>query len=139
MIAWPHALTDWNYMLPQVVECYCEMARAIARFTPLIIVTPEPDEVRRLLADVPPERISFLKADTNDTWTRDYGPISTVGCNGEVIVNDFKFNAWGLNSPPTSITSSHAGCTMPDCSEAHTATVWALCSKAAQLKATAMV
>ncbi len=96
MIAWPHALTDWNYMLPQVVECYCEMARAIARFTPLIIVTPEPDEVRRLLADVPPERISFLKADTNDTWTRDYGPISTVGCNGEVIVNDFKFNAWGL-------------------------------------------
>lgn len=96
MIAWPHALTDWNYMLPQVVKCYCEMARAIARFTPLIIVTPEPDEVRRLLADVPPERISFLKADTNDTWTRDYGPISTVGCNGEVIVNDFKFNAWGL-------------------------------------------
>ena len=95
MIAWPHALTDWNYMLPQVVECYCEMAHAIARFTPLIIVTPEPDEVRRLLADVPPERISFLKADTNDTWTRDYGPISTVGCNGEVIVNDFKFNAWG--------------------------------------------
>ncbi len=60
MIAWPHALTDWNYMLSQVVECYCEMARAIARFTPLVIVTPEPDEVRRLLADVPPERITFL-------------------------------------------------------------------------------
>lgn len=96
LIAWPHRLTDWNYMLGEVTECYVEIARAIARFVPLIIVTPEPDEVLHLLDNVPQERIRLLQCDTNDTWMRDYGPITTVCTDGSLLVNDFKFNAWGL-------------------------------------------
>ena len=29
LIAWPHAGTDWAYMLDEVTACYVEMARAI--------------------------------------------------------------------------------------------------------------
>lgn len=97
LLAWPHALTDWNYMLREVTECYRAMAEAIVRFVPLIIVTPDPDSVKALIAHLPQERISYFKVDTNDTWTRDYGPITTADRqSGRLFANDFKFNAWGL-------------------------------------------
>ena len=32
---------------------------------------------------------------TDDTWARDFGPIVTEA-NGEITINDFQFNGWGL-------------------------------------------
>ena len=51
MIAWPHAGTDWAYMLPQVTDCYVHLAEAIVNDSGLrlLVVTPEPDHVRGLL------------------------------------------------------------------------------------------
>lgn len=104
MIAWPHADTDWAYMLDEVEECYLNLAQAIVEFANLIVVTPQPDRVEALLrtkiGDL--SRITLAEADTNDTWTRDYGPISTVsgdskdGESTTVTLNDFCFNGWGL-------------------------------------------
>ena len=101
MIAWPHAATDWVYMLDEVEQCYQNLAQAIVEFADLIVVTPEPAHVEAMLrakiGDL--SRVSIAVTDTNDTWTRDYGPISTISEDGDkdlVVLNDFCFNGWGL-------------------------------------------
>ena len=44
-LTWPHAGTDWAYMLEEVQQCFVQIAREIASREKLLIVTPEPDEV----------------------------------------------------------------------------------------------
>ncbi len=96
LIAWPHEYTDWAPRLSQVDVCYQALASAIApRVETLYIVTPEPERVKALIPDIANARV--IELPTNDTWTRDYGPISTrQGADGALILNDFQFNGWGL-------------------------------------------
>lgn len=97
LIAWPHAGTDWAYMLDEVTACYIEMAHAILQDDEqLVIVAPDGDEVRNALGnDVDWKRITIVELPTNDTWVRDYGPI-TVQRDGMMALADFTFNAWGM-------------------------------------------
>ena len=78
IIAWPHAGTDWAYMLDEVTACYVELSKAILQDDErLIIVAPDGDEVRDALGpDVDWQRIIIVEMPTNDTWIRDYGPIT---------------------------------------------------------------
>jgi agmatine/peptidylarginine deiminase len=96
MLAWPHANTDWAYMLDEVEHCYEQLARAIARYAKLIVVAPDTAGIRQRLSDCDKDSIFFLDVDTNDTWTRDYGAITTLKQDGSPIYNDFCFNGWGL-------------------------------------------
>ena len=97
LIAWPHAGTDWAYMLDEVTACYVELCKAILQDDErLLIVAPDANEVRDALgADIDQQRIDIIELPTNDTWVRDYGPIS-VWRDGELTLNDFTFNAWGM-------------------------------------------
>ncbi|MBQ7204830.1 MAG: agmatine deiminase family protein [Muribaculaceae bacterium] len=97
LIAWPHAGTDWAYMLDEVTACYVELSRAILNDNErLVIVAPDADEVLNALgADVDRQRIDIIELPTNDTWVRDYGPI-TVFKDGGMVLTDFTFNAWGM-------------------------------------------
>ena len=49
-LTWPHAGTDWAYMLAEVQECFINIAREIAKRELLLIVTPEPEEVKKQIA-----------------------------------------------------------------------------------------
>ena len=97
LIAWPHAGTDWAYMLDEVTACYVEMARAILEDDErLVIVAPDADDVKASLGqDVDWQRISIIELPTNDTWVRDYGPIA-VFKDGRTVLTDFTFNSWGM-------------------------------------------
>ena len=96
LLAWPHLNTDWAYMLQEVQSCYRQIAKAILQEMPLIVVTPDVEEVRGQLKDLShSNRIFYLKIPTNDTWARDFGPISVFD-NGRAMMLDFKFNAWGM-------------------------------------------
>lgn len=97
LIAWPHAGTDWAYMLDEVTACYIEMIHAILDDDErLVIVAPDADEVRETLGtEVDWQRIDIVELPTNDTWVRDYGPI-TVFHEGQMKLADFTFNAWGM-------------------------------------------
>ena len=97
LIAWPHAGTDWAYMLDEVTACYVEMARAILEDDErLVIVAPDADDVKASLGqDVDWQRISIIELPTNDTWVRDYGRIA-VFKDGRTVLTDFTFNAWGM-------------------------------------------
>ena len=76
-LTWPHAETDWAPMLDEITETYREMADAIRRYEPVLIVEPP----------------------TNDTWARDHGFITLVDDQGGIRLLDFKFNGWGEKFP----------------------------------------
>lgn len=95
LIAWPHKLTDWNYMLAEVTRCYVAMAEAIVPHEQLLIISPEPMSAARLLSHLDQTKIHYFQICTNDTWTRDYGPISVID-NHKPVLLDFCFNAWGM-------------------------------------------
>lgn len=95
LVAWPHEATDWNYMLGEAQDCYINIIKTVSKYSKVIVIAPDTSEVRQRLSDLSPEKIVFFDVPTNDTWTRDYGVITTVGNDGVHILNDFAFNGWG--------------------------------------------
>ena len=97
-LTWPHAQTDWAPILHEVEECYVRMALEIALRERLLIVTPHPADVERLLNERLPQRalanISLHEMPTNDTWARDHGFITLLGDTQPTLL-DFQFNGWG--------------------------------------------
>lgn len=108
-LTWPHADTDWKDDLEAITETYVQMADAISKREPLLIVYPRPEEVKSLLAarisEAQMKRITFFACETNDTWARDHGFISLIERKeereerkeerGELSLLDFCFNGWG--------------------------------------------
>ena len=72
-LTWPHAKTDWAYMLSEITKTYEEMAAAIRKYEDLLVVG-EPN---------------------NDTWARDHGFITLVDDEGGARLLDYCFNGWG--------------------------------------------
>ena len=97
-LTWPHAQTDWAYMLPEVTECYVRLAFEIATRQTLLIVAPHVEEVKQLLAQRLPKRatdhIIYHQCPTNDTWARDHGFLTVMTNDGPELL-DFRFNGWG--------------------------------------------
>ncbi len=97
LLAWPHLESDWAPSLETVEPVFCTIAAAISRFQKVLIVAPEPVAVHAQLkaSGAIMERVSIMRIPTNDTWSRDFGPI-TVLEGGIPILFDFGFNGWGL-------------------------------------------
>ena len=95
-LTWPHADTDWAYMLEEVQACFKNIAREIAQRQRLLIVAPDIADVRRQIAnEVNMANVTLVELPSNDTWARDHGGI-TIFENGKPIVLNFQFNGWGL-------------------------------------------
>lgn len=95
LIAWPHTHTDWAETLQEVTSCYRHVAQAITTDEQLIIVAPDADAVKESIREMDLSRISIVEVPTNDTWARDFGPL-TVEVDGTPTLLDFTFNAWGM-------------------------------------------
>ncbi len=97
LLAWPHAETDWCDNLAAVQQVFMNITTTISRFEQVLIVAPDVAVVRQQLSDtaVVLEQIRLIEVPTNDTWSRDFGPI-TVLEHGAPLILDFGFNAWGL-------------------------------------------
>ncbi len=93
LMAWPHSATDWNYMLDEVQQCYLRIFGAIIEAGEKIILIGPESELKPLEL---PEDVYKVFLPTNDTWIRDYGPLTLVSKEGEVTLLDFRFNGWGL-------------------------------------------
>ena len=96
LLAWPHSATDWVDQLDETLAVYSNLVKAITRFQTCVIATPDPTSLRKQLAsaDIPSNRLRLHAITTNDTWTRDFGPI-TVFDKQQPILLDFVFNGWG--------------------------------------------
>ncbi len=95
-LTWPHADTDWAYMLEEVQLCFKNIAREIAQRQRLLIVAPDVEDVRRQIAnEVNMANVTLVQLPSNDTWARDHGGI-TIFEDSKPVILDFQFNGWGL-------------------------------------------
>lgn len=99
MLAWPHAHSDWSHFLAVAERVYEDIARAVCAHEKLLVVCYDAahrDHIaRRLLHQVPAGNLQLVIVPSNDTWVRDYGPITVLATDGEPQLLNFRFNAWG--------------------------------------------
>lgn len=96
LLAWPHENTDWVDTLAEITACYTALVEAISRFHPVVIVAPDIEAPKLSLSHLSDRQIYFCQVETNDTWTRDYGPLTVENVDGGYKILDFAFNGWGL-------------------------------------------
>lgn len=97
IMAWPHIDTDWAPTLDDARNCFKEIIKAVSAETPVILIAPD-GECSQSVADAgfDSERVCVVDIPTNDTWARDFGPITLKDSDGRLLCLDFKFNGWGL-------------------------------------------
>ena len=100
LLAWPHNGSDWAPILDEVRPVFAEIIRHITRFERVLLTTPSMADTRNFLTDagVDMTRVTIHEIQSNDTWARDFGPI-TVMFNDKPVLLDFGFNGWGLKFP----------------------------------------
>ena len=97
MLAWPHTATDWRLWLPAIEQDYVALATAIAsEVTPVILCqgANHRQQIERLLNGSCRYLPHYVITPYNDTWCRDYGPI-TVVAGDRLQLLDFQFRGWG--------------------------------------------
>lgn len=97
ILVWPHPDTDWAPWLKSVEQVYTEIANVILRFENLLIICKNKIHQHHIKNQLPPSSANqclFLPLEYNDTWVRDFGPITLIDQN-KAILYDFQFNAWG--------------------------------------------
>jgi len=94
LLAWPHPQTDWAHMLDEVQDCFHNIVTVIAQFQKVILLVPDTTTAKSLKSYFN-NNVKLVVIPTNDTWARDFGPIS-IQENGKWSILDFKFNGWGL-------------------------------------------
>ncbi|QVW36265.1 agmatine deiminase family protein [Geobacter sulfurreducens] len=97
LIAWPHPGSDWYPWLRLVEPVFAQIVREITRFETALVVAADGERTAALLEAVGArmERVAIVELPTNDTWARDFGPV-TVERDGRPVLLDFGFNGWGL-------------------------------------------
>lgn len=101
-LTWPHAATDWREYIDDICAVYIDMADAITRHERLLVVTPEPENVKTQLetrlTDWQLANVTLHHCPTNDTWARDHGFITLTDGKAKRLL-DFRFNGWGDKFP----------------------------------------
>lgn len=95
LVALPHENTDWAYMLEEVLRTYGNIIKALADHAKVIVTGPVAPDSKYYPEGTRTDRITFIEMPTNDTWTRDYGPITIAEGNACSHI-DYQFNGWGL-------------------------------------------
>lgn len=96
MLALPTKDTDWGYMLPEAEEQYQRLVKALTDAGEhVLLLAHDVEHASQLMSHCDPEKMTILKAEYNDTWTRDYGPL-TAEKHDSLRALDFGFNGWGL-------------------------------------------
>ncbi len=98
LLAWPHSATDWAYMLDDVRKCFLNIVSAVSHHGNALIVAPDKSEVYDAadsFGNIDMNHVNIVELPTNDTWARDFGPITLLKDDKPQIL-DFKFNGWGL-------------------------------------------
>jgi agmatine deiminase len=98
LMAWPTRPELWGGEFATAKAEYAAVARAIARFEPVLMVAAPGlgDDARQQCG---PD-VEVIELPIDDSWLRDSGPIFTLGPGGERIGLDFRFNAWGERFHP---------------------------------------
>lgn len=92
----PDTHTDWDYIIDEAREQYVKIIHALTQNgVKCLVLTTDVPAAELLLAGVDQSLVTFVEGDYNDTWTRDYGPLSVIRGERRRAL-DFGFNGWGL-------------------------------------------
>lgn len=99
LLVWPHTDTDWRPLLDQVEPAYVNLVAVITRYEMVMVCCRDQahrDHIESLIKDhvSTTSRVAFATTPFNDTWIRDYGPLS-IARNGARELLKFTFNGWG--------------------------------------------
>lgn len=93
LLAWPHDQTDWADQLDNIRREYIRLIDTILpRQRVVLLVRPGDTSARNSLAER--ARLHLVEVPFDDTWCRDYGPITLVKTDTRLAL-DFHFNGWG--------------------------------------------
>ncbi len=94
LMAFPHTDTDWarDGNLNQSFAPFVRIAQAIAYSQTVYILCKDAKQIRDLFCST--QKMVFIETDYNDTWCRDYGPVSIERDSKPALI-DFKFDGWG--------------------------------------------
>ncbi|WP_084387972.1 agmatine deiminase family protein [Kushneria phosphatilytica] len=103
MLTWPHADSDWSASLPVIESTLEAMAVAISRYQTVLIVVDssvrkESLTQRLIRLGAERQRLQMVIAASDDTWTRDHGPLAIVR-EGIPELLDYRFTGWGGKFP----------------------------------------
>lgn len=93
LMAWPSRVELWGEHLAAAKQEYAAVARAIARFEPVLMVC-NPGHAAEVHGHCG-SGTTPLEIPIDDSWARDSGPSFVRNATGEVAVVSFGFNAWG--------------------------------------------
>jgi agmatine deiminase len=92
LMVFPHKDSDWADDLVSAQSVFLRMASSIAAYQKLILICDDVEKTKEFFCYK--DKISFISLPTNDTWIRDFGPISIYHDNVRELI-DFQFNGWG--------------------------------------------
>ena len=96
LLTLPGRHTDWNYILDEAHDQYRKLIRALTEGKEKIILICDDSAPEDIVAMVEISGGTVIRdIEYNDTWTRDYGPITILKDN-KLRELDFGFNGWGL-------------------------------------------
>lgn len=99
MLAWPDERTDWVPRLAQAQLEYAALIAAVSHHQPVLVMTRGAaafDACRCLAGEAGADarRLLAVRADYDDTWVRDYGPLTILEHERPRLL-DFRFDGWG--------------------------------------------
>lgn len=103
ILTWPHVHSDWALQLNKVEPIFAQIVSHICDYQQVILVCYDAAHQRQVKSilqhhGVNLAAVRFHNIPTNDTWVRDYGPL-TASVQGKLQLVDFRFNGWGGKYP----------------------------------------
>ena len=92
---WPHRPDNWRDGAKPAQAAYAEVAKAIARFEPVVIAAKPEDYAAAHYRLSQIDNITVVEMESDDSWVRDCGPTFVINDAGEVRAVHWHFNAWG--------------------------------------------
>jgi len=107
LLTWPNANSDWQKTLEEIQSFYLQLITKLLVSEKIILLCEDKTTQENITTRLKQEfnittralqQLDFLFIQTNDTWIRDYGPLSVI--NGNTLeYHNFEFNAWGKKYP----------------------------------------
>lgn len=100
LLTWPHNKTDWVNILAEVEPTFAQIAAHTSHYEKVLIIANSKEHQSHIIECITPhaavtENIIFAICDSNDSWSRDHGPITVLDESSNPLLLDFQFNAWG--------------------------------------------
>lgn len=97
ILVWPHTNSDWRHNLQSIEKNYIAIVKVIASSQAVVIIANSTALKAQIVScfDLATlHNLQVIVAQTNDTWIRDYGPLS-VKIKDSIIHYKFAFNGYG--------------------------------------------